>query len=322
MDTISLSYFLELTKDLHFTNTAERLFISQQTLSNHIHRLEEELNTTLIERQPNRSLTTSGLLLQQFATEMLKASENLSVMIDDINEETRGIINFGAPNLRMNAFIPDILSIFSKRYPNVQINLHENISKKLMASMASGNLDLALVVSMQGTAMSEEHVFRDQIYYCIRSSLLKTYFKDKSESIINESLFGIDLKRFEEIPICCLSNQIGTEITNIYSKLGICPNIYMTSSSLQTCTSIGLNGDAAFFATKTSLSLQRDKDVDTDDPVFVFPIYHKDFPLSQPMSLITPPGKYQPSYLIYFKDLLKHHIQSFEYAPFISKITK
>ena len=41
MDTLSLYYFSELAKDLHITRTANRLFISQQTLSNHIMRLEE-----------------------------------------------------------------------------------------------------------------------------------------------------------------------------------------------------------------------------------------------------------------------------------------
>ena len=322
MDTISLSYFLELTKDLHFTNTAERLFISQQTLSNHIHRLEEELNTTLIERHPKRSLTTSGLLLQQFATEILKANDNLAVMIEDINDESRGIINFGAPNLRMNAFMPDVLTSFSKKYPNVQVNLHENISKQLIASLDSGSLDLALVVSGQDTSVSEEHVFHDQVYYCIRSSLLKNYFENDSDDIINQSLFGINLKLFEDIPVCALSNQIGAEINNIYCDLDISPTTYITSSSLQTCASIGLKGQAAFFTTKTSLSLQKDKDIDDDDPVYIFPIYYKNSPLSQAMSLVTPHGKYQPSYLLYFKDILKQHIQSLDYAPFIGQIKK
>ena len=41
MDLISLYYFSELAKDLHITRTANRLFISQQTLSNHIQRLDE-----------------------------------------------------------------------------------------------------------------------------------------------------------------------------------------------------------------------------------------------------------------------------------------
>ena len=39
MDLVSLYYFQELSKDLNMTRTAQRLYISQQTLSNHIHRL-------------------------------------------------------------------------------------------------------------------------------------------------------------------------------------------------------------------------------------------------------------------------------------------
>ena len=40
MNLISLYYFSELAKDLHMTQTANRLFISQQTLSNYIKRLK------------------------------------------------------------------------------------------------------------------------------------------------------------------------------------------------------------------------------------------------------------------------------------------
>ena len=41
MDVTRLYNFSELAKDLHMTRTANRLFISQQTLRNHIQRLEE-----------------------------------------------------------------------------------------------------------------------------------------------------------------------------------------------------------------------------------------------------------------------------------------
>ncbi len=48
MDLTSLYYFSELAKDLHMTRTANRLFISQQTLSNHIQRLEKYYGTKLL----------------------------------------------------------------------------------------------------------------------------------------------------------------------------------------------------------------------------------------------------------------------------------
>ena len=60
MDTLSLYYFSELAKDLHITRTANRLFISQQTLSNHIMRLEEYYGVKLLNRKPSLSLTYAG----------------------------------------------------------------------------------------------------------------------------------------------------------------------------------------------------------------------------------------------------------------------
>ena len=44
MDIESLYYFSELSKSLNMTHTANRLYISQQTLSNHIQRLENQEN--------------------------------------------------------------------------------------------------------------------------------------------------------------------------------------------------------------------------------------------------------------------------------------
>ena len=48
MDLNSLQYFYEVSKDLHITNTARRLYISQQRLSGHIQRLEKYYGVKLI----------------------------------------------------------------------------------------------------------------------------------------------------------------------------------------------------------------------------------------------------------------------------------
>ena len=48
MDTISLYYFTEAAKDLNFTQTANRLFLSQQSLSNHISRLENHFGINYV----------------------------------------------------------------------------------------------------------------------------------------------------------------------------------------------------------------------------------------------------------------------------------
>ena len=51
MDTNSLYYFAEAAKDMNFTKTAKRLFISQQNLSSHIARLESNAAGKLFQRK-------------------------------------------------------------------------------------------------------------------------------------------------------------------------------------------------------------------------------------------------------------------------------
>ena len=60
MDLISLKYFYEVSKDLHITNAAKRLYISQQRLSGHIQRLEATYGVKLIERDPKPHLTAAA----------------------------------------------------------------------------------------------------------------------------------------------------------------------------------------------------------------------------------------------------------------------
>lgn len=60
VDTISLYYFTEAAKDLNFTQTASRLFLSQQNLSSHIARLESKCGCKLFLRKPKMQLTYEG----------------------------------------------------------------------------------------------------------------------------------------------------------------------------------------------------------------------------------------------------------------------
>ena len=103
MDITSLYYFSELAKDLHMTRTANRLFISQQTLSNHILRLEEYYGTQLFYRKPSLSLTNAGEFVLAFANIVITEETNLKDILGDIEQQERGVLRFGASSLRINS---------------------------------------------------------------------------------------------------------------------------------------------------------------------------------------------------------------------------
>ena len=67
MDTISLYYFTEAAKDLNFTQTANRLFLSQQNLRSHIARLESQCGCKMFQRKPQVLLPCDGALFLSYS---------------------------------------------------------------------------------------------------------------------------------------------------------------------------------------------------------------------------------------------------------------
>ena len=179
MELVSLYYFTELAKDLHMTRTAERLYISQQTLSNHIARLESYYGTPLLHRKPALALTPAGEYVLASARSILNEEANLKAILSDVEQQERGVLRFGASTLRMNTSLPHILPQFSARYPKVEIRLTDTISSELTELVLDGQLDLALTVSNKtDPRLAEDHMMDDQVYLCVADSLLQEYYGD------------------------------------------------------------------------------------------------------------------------------------------------
>ena len=146
MDLTSLYYFSELAKELNMTKTAERLFVSQQTFSNHIIRLENELGVKLLHRKPTLSLTYAGEKVLSFADMINKEYANLQDVLSDVEKEKKGVIHFGASSMRMNSCLPNVLGEFSKRFPQVDFRLTDAVSSQLEPMVLDGKLDFALIL--------------------------------------------------------------------------------------------------------------------------------------------------------------------------------
>ncbi|MBR0356051.1 MAG: LysR family transcriptional regulator, partial [Clostridia bacterium] len=227
MELISLYYFTELTKDLHMTRTAERLYISQQTLSNHIARLESYYGTPLLYRKPALSLTPAGEYVLSSAKTILNEEANLKAILSDVEQQERGILRFGASTLRMNTSLPHILPQFSKRFPQVEIRLTDTISSELTELVLDGELDLALTVSRKADPrLMEDRMMDDQVYLCVADSLLQEYYGDKADSLKACSANGAYLGNFSQLPFCLLENRIGEKIYECFAEAQIKPKAY------------------------------------------------------------------------------------------------
>ena len=75
MNFLNLKYFIVTAEEMNFTKAAKRLFISQQSLSNHIAKLEDYFGVQLFDRNTPLTLTDAGESLLKSARKILNVKQ-------------------------------------------------------------------------------------------------------------------------------------------------------------------------------------------------------------------------------------------------------
>ena len=108
MEFKQLESFVALVQSHSFTKAAERLYISQPTISTHIRMMEEELHTSLIVR------TTKSLEVTPKGWEVYESARNILGIRDELLksclEEERKVIRLWASTIPSAYILPQILS--------------------------------------------------------------------------------------------------------------------------------------------------------------------------------------------------------------------
>lgn len=310
MDFTSIYYFKELSKTLNMTQTAKELFISQQTLSNRIIKLEKECGVKLFYRKPKLILTDAGKSMVHFSNKILNEKINLDYIFSELKNENKGTINFGASSLRMNASLPKIIPHFYKIFPKVKIQLVDGISKQLEPLIESGDLDLAIVASNRDNInFNKKHLMNDQLFICIPNDLLIKYYGKSILCKRNDFVKGVSVSEFRDLPFLELDNRIGRQIQSCFEEANFMPEIYAKGSYIQIITGIGLSGVAAFFNTRLSL-ISRKNEIPKN--MNIFPLILNGKPIFQKISLISNKDRYYPKYLIAFSKMLINFFENVE----------
>lgn len=304
MDTISLHYFKELTEDMNVTKCAKRLHLSQQTLSNHIARLEKWCGAALFYRKPRLSLTSTGRHMLHYADRWLLEEQKLKDTVSDISAEQRGVIRFGASYARYVTLLPEILPSFSNQYPNVSIDIVDNNAVQLITQMLSGDLDIILSPRKDILPTLESTLLMSTtVYLCVADRLLKQYYGTEAEALKEKSMSGADLADFSKLPFYLINppNSLGSRIAACFEEAGFIPCTYMRVETLRMSSIIASTGLAATFNTTVPL----DTEVKTMAPdVNIFPLKSHGELVHHNVYLIHYKNRYMPQYLQYFRNLI------------------
>ena len=101
-----MRYFLVAAEEMNFTSAAKRLYVTQQTLSSHIQRLEQEYQVTLFNRKPRLSLTPEGERMVKYATRIVRLERVMSGEFADLDQAAKGVPNSLQPHGLQHARLP------------------------------------------------------------------------------------------------------------------------------------------------------------------------------------------------------------------------
>lgn len=141
---ISVLYeFVALAETCNFQNTAENLALTQSTLSKHIRKLEEELGVPLFNRTTrNVTLNPFGILYLSYAKHICEINDQALIALESIKHEKKLRLNIGFMDKHGMYGIVEAISDFSRKHPEIKVNIMEQNGDALKELVVSGKADV------------------------------------------------------------------------------------------------------------------------------------------------------------------------------------
>lgn len=235
MNMTSLQYFRAVADEMSFSRAAEKCFISQQAISQHISKLEKEFQMKLFQRTPRLRLTDFGRLIYDYAVEMSYEENRLHGKIHDLWQEVSGTVTVGMTANKSTRLVPPIFRHFHSRYPQVLLRFVDGATSDLVKKFLNHEIDFLVMTSeLDNPSITYREICEQIFLLFVSEEIIDTYCEDPLEL---KSLCGknVSLERFRNCPFLLYPEGYwGRRVINpVFSSLHITPRTILESSNAQ-----------------------------------------------------------------------------------------
>ncbi len=165
-----LKYFLAVAQEGSFTRAADRLHLSQPSLSTQIKQFEETVSAQLFVREKSGvMLTPAGNALMPFAEQVLRLREQAVDSVRAIHKGTAPPLALGFSHFTDQALMERTFACYRRLFPESEIRPTTHSTAQLLASLADGNLHAALVtLPIEMRDLVIQPVARERLLVCMR----------------------------------------------------------------------------------------------------------------------------------------------------------
>ncbi|NOR89617.1 MAG: LysR family transcriptional regulator [Anaerolineales bacterium] len=233
IDLTRLQVFLSVAENLSFSDAAQRLHISQPTVSHHIKALEQALGVELFDRSSHRvKMTGAARLLYPRARKLLGDTVEIQQIMDSLQEQVVGHLRIACSTTAGKYILPQFAARFHERHPGVGISISRCTSTGVIPHLLEDDADLGAVSFEACEGEVECQVFfEDRIVLIVPAE----HPWAKQEVIEPSDLLGENMILREPTSGTCrvLSTELGQhdialEDLNAFLELGSSEAIVMT----------------------------------------------------------------------------------------------
>lgn len=143
LDIRKIETFIEVVECKNFSKAAEKLYLTQPTVSAHIHSLEKEINTQLIKRTTKEfEITEAGKRFYKYGINILKIRNKI---LEDFVDDKKKNLKLGASSGITFGDLPEIIYRFNKENPKIKFEIISSDSMDIIDKVQDGTVEVGLV---------------------------------------------------------------------------------------------------------------------------------------------------------------------------------
>lgn len=178
----ALKTFVTLVEVKNFTKTAEKLLMSQPSVSLHIKNLERDFQTKLLERSPKSlKITPTGELLYDCALQMISIYEQTRQSILEHHHSIKGELKIGASFTIGEYILPAMLLDLQNKYPSLKLEVIIGNTEEIVQLVRLFQVDIGLIEGQTNEKDLFVHAFMEDELFIVSSKCHTLAKKGKVE---------------------------------------------------------------------------------------------------------------------------------------------
>jgi DNA-binding transcriptional LysR family regulator len=259
MEYRQMKYVLKVAEEQSFSQAAKKLYIAQPSLSQCIQRLEKQLGVLLFDRTstPLR-LTFAGELYIETAKRILDLNDQMIQQMDDIADLKKGRLTIGSSPFRSTYLLPQVLPLFQRQYPGIEIVLAEGTTAELEEFALNGTTDFSIVLlPISENIFAYEPILTEELLIAL--SPQHPLSKQNRGSNSNQPPWtNINISELKDVPFILMKHgqRLHQTLLDLCAQAGFKPKIILESQSMEAAQALVVAGLGATLLPDTLVRLR------------------------------------------------------------------